>query len=381
MPEKNRISIVDTLRGWALLIVTISNITGFAYSDKGTINGEGIFSEIVETVEKHFLSARGWSLLFILFGFGFGALLEKTKGNPYWFIAKRMLVLLGFAVVNTLLYPGDILRDYALMGLLCLLFCKLSSKNLLILSGTLFLLMPFLSAFIMKIDSSFLFTEVEKIKPLAYSHNLFDIFKYNLLESYYYEVINPYYLYHVHYLMLVCMLFGLALQKINFFQYIEDYQRKLKITAIIALLFSIILTVILTYSREHKATYVKFFAPHFWTIVSSMLFTGSSICLLYVNGKCKALFGYFATYGKMTLTNYMMQSVISFFVFRGIGLRLYSTLPFYFYFVFAIVLYALQVLLSHWWLKRYNYGPLEWLWRSLSGTKSKSFSIEEKDTL
>jgi uncharacterized protein len=381
MPEKNRISIVDTLRGWALLIVTISNITGFAYSDKGTVNGKGIFIDIFEALELYFFMAKGWTLLFVLFGFGFGMLLENTKGNVYWFFGKRMLVLLGFALANSLLYNGDILRDYAVIGLLCLFFYKLSSKKLLLVSGILLLLFPFFCAFVSTIDNAFVFTEVAKYSALKQSHHWFDVFQCNLLESYYYEVVNPFYLYTVHYLMLVCMLFGLALHKMNFFQHLASHQKKLKIIALVTLLFSILLHIIIAYSSEHKATYTRYFQPFYWTVVSTMLFTASSICLLYLNGKCKTLFGYFATYGKMTLTNYMMQSVVSFFVFGGIGLRLFNTMPFYFYFVFAIVLYALQVLLSRWWLKKYNYGPLEWLWRSLSGTKSKSFSIEKTTAL
>lgn len=70
--------------------------------------------------------------------------------------------------------------------------------------------------------------------------------------------------------------------------------------------------------------------------------------------------------GKMALTNYIMHSVISMFVFTGVGFSLFGKLQRYelLYVVFSI--WILQLIVSPIWLKYFHYGPLEWVWRNLS---------------
>jgi uncharacterized membrane protein YeiB len=72
-----------------------------------------------------------------------------------------------------------------------------------------------------------------------------------------------------------------------------------------------------------------------------------------------------APFGRMALTNYLLQSVVFSLVFYSYGLgqwgwgRAWQV-------AFALALCALQVPLSHWWLARFRYGPVEWLWRALT---------------
>jgi uncharacterized protein len=67
--------------------------------------------------------------------------------------------------------------------------------------------------------------------------------------------------------------------------------------------------------------------------------------------------------GRMALTNYLMQSVVCTLVFYGYGLGYFERLPRAWQPVFVLALFALQVILSRWWLARYRFGPMEWLWR------------------
>jgi uncharacterized protein len=112
-----------------------------------------------------------------------------------------------------------------------------------------------------------------------------------------------------------------------------------------------------------------------------MLFIASGICLLYCNDKLKTIFNYFRVLGKMTLTNYMAQNILATFVFSGIGLKIYNTLPYWFYFLLAVSVFIIQLFISKWWLSKYNYGPLEWLWRVLSYRKVFPFKKTEKNSL
>ena len=67
----------------------------------------------------------------------------------------------------------------------------------------------------------------------------------------------------------------------------------------------------------------------------------------------------------MAFTNYISQSVILGFVFYGYGLGLFGKLSLTEGLAIVIALYGAQILFSHWWLQRFAYGPIEWLWRAL----------------
>ena len=67
----------------------------------------------------------------------------------------------------------------------------------------------------------------------------------------------------------------------------------------------------------------------------------------------------------MAFTNYLMQSLIFGFVFYGYGLGLFGKLGATTALTFGIAVYGTQVIISQWWLVRFNFGPIEWLWRTL----------------
>jgi len=81
------------------------------------------------------------------------------------------------------------------------------------------------------------------------------------------------------------------------------------------------------------------------------------------------LLGWLAPAGRMALTNYLTQSVVASAFFYGYGLGHWG-MPRAQQVVFVLVVFGLQVLLSHWWLARFRYGPMEWLWRWMTyGTR------------
>ena len=70
--------------------------------------------------------------------------------------------------------------------------------------------------------------------------------------------------------------------------------------------------------------------------------------------------------GRMALTNYLMQSIVCTLVFYGYGLGYFQQLPRAWQVPFVFALFGLQVLLSRWWLQYFRFGPMEWVWRSLT---------------
>jgi len=73
-----------------------------------------------------------------------------------------------------------------------------------------------------------------------------------------------------------------------------------------------------------------------------------------------------APVGRMALTHYLLQTVVSLCIYDGWGLGLIGRMPPSRCVALTLILFALQVPLSQWWLSRFRFGPAEWLWRSLT---------------
>jgi uncharacterized protein len=67
----------------------------------------------------------------------------------------------------------------------------------------------------------------------------------------------------------------------------------------------------------------------------------------------------------MAFSNYLAQSLVFGWIFFGYGLGLFGRLGASQAMLLGIAVYIAQVLISHWWLKRFRFGPMEWLWRTL----------------
>jgi uncharacterized protein len=126
--------------------------------------------------------------------------------------------------------------------------------------------------------------------------------------------------------MLACMFFGVMLQKLNFFNRLNEIKTLLKYVLISSFAIAVIIGIAFYFAIENKAEFLKFFHPYFWLILSTMIFIATGITLLYINGKLKTIFSYFSAGGKMTLTNYIAQNILTAFVFSGIGFGITYTL-------------------------------------------------------
>jgi uncharacterized protein len=162
------------------------------------------------------------------------------------------------------------------------------------------------------------------------------------------------------------MLFGLSAYRYNIFNRLPSLKKYIKRVFWISLSIAVLLTAFNMLIAKHNYPFKKYFSSGMMLVLSTMVFIASSVCWLYVAGKLKRFFTSLEYFGKMTLTNYMVQNVISMFIFSGAGLGLYSNMHPAFYIGLAVVVYTLQAFFSKWWLTHYCYGPVEWLWRQLS---------------
>ncbi|MGV6487965.1 MULTISPECIES: DUF418 domain-containing protein [Stenotrophomonas] len=122
-----------------------------------------------------------------------------------------------------------------------------------------------------------------------------------------------------------------------------------------------------------SASWVPYLAPGTFTPTTGAAYALSSVasllmCLGYLawivhwRHRLRVL----APMGRMALTQYILQSLVCTWLFYGYGLGAFETMPRAWQVPFAVALFALQVLLSHAWLRHFRFGPLEWIWRAMT---------------
>jgi uncharacterized protein len=373
--QNKRIAIVDILRGWALLGVALMNFTAMFYFSGSKPNPDGFNIFLIKFVRAIF-DSKSWTLLSFLFGYGFAILIENvaSKGiNPVRFFLIRMFWLLIIAFIDSAIWYGDILKDYAVLGTLLLLFRNVSAKTAFYISLGLLLVNPPLTAFILSLKIHG-FALASPYFVLYHSHNLFDVLKSGYICSYITQILSPNYSVIFHEVVLLCFGLGLAAQKINFFGRLAENKKYIKRTFWVGLGLTLVLWIPFAFPRAPWLTEVfTYFNPTLWLYLSTMIFITSAICWLYLAGELKRFFGALQLYGRMTLTNYVVQNMLGLLLFSGFGLGLaMNHLSYGVFVLIGLSIYIAQIYFCKWWLSRYYFGPLEWLWRQLSYGKKLS---------
>jgi uncharacterized protein len=372
--QNQRTAIIDMLRGWALLGVVLMNYAdhyflGFDFNTK-----DDTATAILMGFGQIVFAAKSWSMLSFLFGYGFAVLMKNvfSKGiNGYSFFSRRMFWLFVLALINSAFFWGDILKDYAVMGMVLLLFYKLPTKVTFISFLALLIVSPAVSAYVNSLKIPGGFQAISPYYSLFQSHNPLKVFAFGWMGTYKWEIASPTYLITVHLVMLSCFLLGLTAQKIDFFNRLVENKKYIKRAFWSLLVFTLVMIALFITTQKMKWSWMKYYQP--WNIltIGHMLFYVAALSWLHVAGKLKAFFRAMQAIGKMTLTNYMSQNLLAILLFSGFGFGLAFThrLHFGFYLLFAFTIYVAQVYFSKRWLSQYNYGPIEWVWRQLSYAK------------
>jgi uncharacterized protein len=362
--QNNRTAIVDVLRGWALFIVVTMNFMDFIYVNAPKGVKQGKFEKIFTITESYLFHTKGWLLLAVLFGYGFAFLinkLEQREKNVVPFFLWRMIWLFVIGIFNSLIFGGDILLDYAIMGVLLLFFHKMNTKTLWYIIGSGILICPFLDPILFGHSSTILDTYIQ---PLQTNPTLKNIILNNLLDRFNTLVFFFPYSITVHIMQLVFFLLGLILFRLNFFTDAKEKYygviKKVFWISLVCFLLTAGISVLLNFILLNEKIY-NYISLRYIIATPGMLMFATGIMLLFLNNKCEKITNSMQYIGMMTLTNYLTQNIIMFILFSI--LKLYLTV--YWNFILAILIYILQVFFSKWWLSKYNYGFVEWIWRCL----------------
>ena len=122
-----------------------------------------------------------------------------------------------------------------------------------------------------------------------------------------------------------------------------------------------------------SAAWHPYLAPGEFTVRTGLSYAMAAVAsLLMALGylgwivQARHALGWLAAPGRMALTHYLLQSLLCTWLFFGYGLGFFEQLPRAWQLVFSVALFALQVGISHLWLARFRYGPMEWLWRAMT---------------
>ncbi len=419
--ETKRISLLDALRGLSILGIAVVNVQFFACSYLRLPDwrwGEVSLSEaIVRASITFFAEHHFFSIFAMLFGMGLALQYRRVQeagkrfGGLYF---RRLFVLFLFGIAHAiLLWFGDILALYALVGIVVFWFRNASSRVLLI-SAVILFLVPVVAHVVMisrdpmregktlaeskaeivdylqkeaasKPATTQEIAAVEKKVEMAQrlieginwmaddtaiyrSGSLSEMMFHRLIC---FALISPMVaITQMGWRALALMLFGIYLVKRGLFcttQYSPDVYRRL---TLIGLLIGLLLQI--------AGTLVHAFGPHvFWVsgLYFIFIYLGSMgmtlgymgiVYLLYQRQDRQIFFRPLVAVGRMSLTCYIGSSVLFGLIFYGYGLGLMGQVSFFQAEILTAGVLIFLMVFSMVWLKIFQIGPLEWLWRVLT---------------
>ncbi|TCS43172.1 DUF418 domain-containing protein [Reinekea marinisedimentorum] len=389
VPAGSRLHSLDTLRGFALLGILLMNIQSFSMPEAAYLNptAYGDFTGINRLVWalSHLLADNKFMSIFaMLFGAGivlFTERLEARGEDSFRLHYRRMFWLLVFGLIHAhFIWYGDILYHYAICGML-LYFARHWPAPRLMALGLMLLFIGWALTAISQFSISQMTAEMLTELKLAWAppetHIAREIADYTgswqrqfarRSESAF--TMETLVLLYMIWRLLGLMLIGMALYKQGQFSGSLSSQQLLR-NAVLCIAAGFALT---GYGMAYNLTH-QFAMMYAYTAGTLFNYVGSvitSLGYLYLLGGLanKSLLrnsGHrLAQVGRMAFSNYIGQSLICTFIFYGFGLGLFGAVERWQQLLIVIAVWVLQLAGSGWWLARFRYGPLEWLWRVLT---------------
>ena len=365
-----RIDAIDALRGVALFgVLAINLVTEFRVSIFQQFLGPARTTSPIDRAVESFLMVavdmKAFALFSLLFGVGLAIQFERLAANPgrIRLLIRRLVILLAIGLLHlVLIWNGDILTEYALAGFVALPFL-FGPRRLLALASLacvgLYLAMPWLVPNGVFPTTAAMAQDVVEANRIYGAGGFIEVLTYRIREL---SLIIPLHIY-VFPRTVGLFLLGAWAWRSGVLKSSAAYGSLALVVAGVGVSLGLALTLIN--------------ANAFFTVRGANMIAGSLATIVLalgyaaaVIGACsapagKALFRWAAPLGRMAFTNYLAQSVIFGWIFYGYGLGLFGRLGASTALAIGVGVYLGQIVFSAWWLRRYRYGPVEWLWRTL----------------
>jgi uncharacterized protein len=395
-PNENRITVVDALRGFALIsIMLLHNIERFeVYEFKADLPSwmANIDQGIWDTFFFIF-GGKSYAIFALLFGLTFfiQSKNQESEGRDFKYrFIWRMVLLLCFGLFNTLFYQGEILVLYAIVGLFLIPFNKMGNKAILI-SALFFLFQPiiwgmmlFAISFPVNVSNEPAFMAYYmKVGNYLKGDSMLELMKSNITNGRIASLLWFWENGRVDQSLGLFLLGFLAGRKGIFYNTPLNLKFWLRTLVISALLFYPLFylksnTEIFSDSKS-VSHYISTILG-LWSNFLLMLVLVSGFTLLFYNKTLQPSLNRLSPIGKMSLSNYIFQSIMGASIYYGFGLGMYRYTGATYCLLIGIVLAILMGLFSSYWMKTHKRGILENLWHKLTwiGTDKERISASIK---
>ncbi|MBI2213382.1 MAG: DUF418 domain-containing protein [Acidobacteria bacterium] len=394
-----RVEVIDIVRGLALFGILAANMRGFAGPAKAYIDPASFWPSLPDRIAQAFIDTfiqgKFVTIFSFLFGVGFAVQLDRgaAKGVKIGRLyARRLAVLVVFGIVHgMMIWFGDILLAYALTGFLLLLFRRRKDTTLIswAIVGQLVPMILLSIAWLYSQLSAGLPKGLGSPEPeeLARQVELFARGSWSAIHdqrtadlvSLNWGMFPAYFL-----SLLAIFIAGVLAWRRSFFrpapETIHLYTRWMWIGISVGLSGNVAATTIRWFWKapHFPPTAATFLSQAILTVAVPLLSLGyvCAVIVLCQSDVWRRRLAPFAAVGRTALSNYLMQSIVCTILFYSYGLGLFGTMGPALLLIPTILVYATQPVVSVWWLKRFRFGPAEWLWRSLTYRHAQAMRIE-----
>lgn len=374
-----RITVIDAMRGIALIGICLTHAmqyfgAGFPTSLTELFPGEGMLNEAARWFIRYFVASKFYIIFSLLFGLSFFIQMDRASQKGIDFRRRflwRLVLLLLIGFLHSLVFRLDILIIYALLGFPLVLMYKFSSKLLIGLS--LFFLLGGVQLGIVGYKA--LTPPAGKVEQTAprpwpqpriaeptFQETVGQNATTGLIRKFNYQIFSG-----RIFMTLGLFMLGLVIGRIRLFENVNVYRKTLYRAAGIAAIALCLLYGLQPYlpkaDPDTLAGWIAMPVGNLINLLSAYLWV-VFILWIYPFGKVEKALASVVSYGRMGLTNYVLQSVVGVFLFYGFGLGLGRYLGTFPAMLVCMGYTLLQLWGSRYWLTKFRYGPLEWLWRS-----------------
>ena len=378
-----RITVIDALRGFSLIgICLIHAMQHFGaigtMAPQAMFPWEGTLNEIFRWFINYLVFGKFFIIFSCLFGLSFFIQMDRAAKKGLDFRKRflwRLLLLAVIGYLHGLIVRVDILLIYAILGFVLVLMYKWPTKLLAGITLFLFLGGASLVPVVYKSLTAPAIEQVEQVTARPASRpagprqvpTLSETIKNNawngLVGKMSFQVSSG-----RIYQTLGLFILGLIVGRIRLFERMDEFRKRLNRWALAALVLLGLLYVARPYIPAVAWGEVSFYSwmgstttnlinlltAYLWVII---------VIEVYRSQKVQRAVEPLVSYGRMGLTNYIVQSVAGVFIFSGFGLD-WSHLGVFLSVLVCLAYTGIQIAISHYWLKGFRYGPMEWLWRT-----------------
>ncbi|GHA31439.1 membrane protein [Salinimicrobium marinum] len=397
---KKRIDTIDVLRGFALAGILYAHMviwyTGAALPPEVYTSYDSTADGIAMGIFGALVFGKFFSVFSFLFGLSFYLHFKKNKSRkshlPRYVWRLSLLLLIG--VVHHILWRGDILAIYAVLGMVLLLFRHLPPKTILVMGVFLILNIPthvydLFGEGNPDISVNFpMEEEANRYYELVQNEGFITVLKdnwYSWPSKIAYQLESGRLLMTFGYFLL-----GFYAGCTNLFTSIRKnlgkftlWNQMLERVILVLLLVGIFMYLfdLVTIPEIKVIPELKWLASFLFDIYNACLsiFYITGVTILFRNSFFRSILQPLGTMGRMALTNYLLQTFFGLLLFYHFGLGLFDKTSPAINVVLGAGVFYFQLKFSQWWLKRYKQGPVEWLWKGL--TNLEFTSLKKQGTI